>query len=111
MARFHFTAQSDSAAFVRGSFAIVEQSRHPALRLIGERRRGRLLSIIVFEWAMCEADGDANADLGDFQAALTERVRRKVRAENWGFIWWLPLVMAAIEIIIKLLIERWTCNR
>lgn len=111
MVRFRFTARPDSAAFARGSFAAVEQSGHPILRLIGEHRRGKLLAIVVSEWAVCEAECGADADLGVFQAALTERVRRKVRAENWGFIWWLPLVMAAIEIIIKLLIERWTCNR
>ena len=108
MVRFRFTARSDSTTFALGSIAVVDRSKHPILRLLGRQRRGKLLDTIVSEWSVCEADDGTCADLEDFRQTLIDRTRDRVRDQQWGFVWWLPLVMAAIEIIIKLLIERWT---
>lgn len=102
-----FRERAASAAFALGSIAVVEQSRHLALRAIGRHRRGEILDIIVSEWSVCEAVC-SDQDVEDFRKTLTDRVRDRVREHEWGFIWWLPLVMAVVEIIIKLLIERWT---
>ena len=93
--------------FATGSLAAVESSRHTLLRLVGRRARGRILQLVVSEWQLLDDHRSDYAEVGDFQAALTERVRTRVREEKWGFVWWLPLVMMVAEVIIRLLIERW----
>jgi len=103
-----FPVKSNSQAFYAGCMDAVKASNHPTLKAIGKRRRERIAVIAMQEWEQIEksfADTAANED--DFRQALTSAVRARVKQEDFGFVWWLPLVLWAVELIIKILIQRW----
>jgi len=76
----------------------------------GKGRRAKVANIVLSEWKLlCPKLSELPADLspGDFRQALTANVRRRIQQEKVGFVWWLPILYAVAEVIIRLLIERW----
>lgn len=78
------------------------------LATIGRRRRERIAGIVMEEWEHLQPKFESTeASVDDFHEELLKVVRLRVRQQEWGFVWWLPLVMWAAELIIRLIIERW----
>ena len=112
----YFAAKARAARsrdFWRESLNIVDDHR-PASSLAwgwcGKARRERIANIALSEWKLlCPKLSELPADLspGDFRQALTANVRRRIQQEKVGFVWWLPILYAVAEVIIRLLIERW----
>jgi hypothetical protein len=102
--------RTTSAIFSRGSWDAIDADRSVAVRLCPRAKRDRVTHIILSEWEMLNPSITELPDgvsPGDFREALTRNVRTRIRQQEWGFIWWLPLVMMVAEAIIRLLIERW----
>jgi hypothetical protein len=98
--------------FARASFDTVDSyaSTSVAYRFCPKAKRDRITRIVLSEWEMlCPGLTELPADVsaGDFRSALTANVKARMRDEKWGFVWWLPILFAVVEIIIKILIERW----
>jgi hypothetical protein len=103
-----FPVRSNSQAFYLGCANAVRASRHPTLRAIGKDRRERITEIAMMEWEQIEkAFQGTAANEQDFERALRSAVVARVKQQKWGFVWWLPLVLWAVELIIKILIQRW----
>lgn len=100
--------------FAADSFATIERSRNGYLRLAGSTVRGRVAKIVLSEWQLLESKQlqyQISASAEDFRASLKQNVFAEIRKQKWGFVWWLPLVFAIAEIIIKILIQRWFNDR
>ena len=112
----YFAAKARAARsrdFWRESLNIVDDHR-PASSYswgwCGKSRREQIARIVLCEWELLSpqlSELPAGVSQGDFRAALTANVRRRIREEKVGFVWWLPILYLVAELIIKLLIERW----
>ena len=103
-----FTVHANSQAFYRGCLDAVRASRHPTLRAIGAKRRDRIVGIVMQEWESLQDTFEGTAaSQSDFVTALRSVSIARVKEHEWGFVWWLPLVLWAVELIIKILIQRW----
>lgn len=108
MATMKFTVPASSQAFFRGSMDAVRASRHPMLRTIGNRRRDKIAAIVMAEWEILQPRYEGtHKTKEDFHEELRRVVLMRVRQQEVGFVWWLPLVLWAAELIIKIIIERW----
>jgi len=102
----------NARSFARASFDAVDNctSTSVAYRLCPKAKRDRITRIVLSEWEMlCPSLTELPADFsaGAFRSTLTANVKARMREEKWGFVWWLPILFAVVEIIIKILIERW----
>lgn len=103
-------SRAASAAFARGSFDAIDADKSVTLRLCPRGKRDRIAAIVMSEWELLNpsiTELPASVSPGDFREALSRNVKTRIRSEEWGFVWWLPLVFMVAEIIIKILIERW----
>jgi hypothetical protein len=100
-----------SREFCRESLDLVDAYRPTSISwaAAGKKRREQITRITLSEWELlCPklTELPAGTEAGDFRAALTANVRRRIRQEV-GFVWWLPIAYAVAEIIIRILMKRW----
>jgi hypothetical protein len=86
----------------------VYRCKHLAVRLGGGALRDQIAKVVYEEYERVQ-DEDLSEET--LRKTLRLRVKRRIRNEHIGFVWWLPIVLWAAEVLIELIIKIWIERR
>lgn len=98
------------------TFSDLEAECWDALPPIRKRLAGRDSVRQMLADAVCEMDVDAiaacrgDADLGAYQDALLERIRKRQMGQEYGFVFLSIILTAVLVAVIQWLVKRWLDN-